>query len=167
MSSNFDKQLEKILKGDVDKLVDDLPTGEEGEEEKEPEEMLPVEYDKKESSMQLANKDYQDDYEYARSNLYGLIGRSNAALELTLKIAMMSEHPRALEVAANLIKTSSDISKELMGMHKQINEKNSGADKPTSGGQYVQNNHYYGDSKENTEDLIDGLPDEDDPKDEK
>lgn len=166
MSSNFDKQLEKILKGDVDKLVDDLPEGEE-EEEKEPEEMLPVEYERRETSLELSNKDFQEDYEYARSNLYGLIGKSNAALELTLKIALMSEHPRALEVAANLIKTSSDISKELMGIHKQLNDSNKGGGGSEPSGKYVQNN-FYGESKETTERIIDDLPDdEEESKDEK
>lgn len=157
MSSSFDKKLEAILKSDnAEKMVDDLP--DEDEDQQEPEEMLPVEYDKKETSIQLNNKDLQDDYEYARSNLYGLIGRSNAALELTLKIAMMSEHPRALEVAANLIKTSSDISKELISLHKSIEQKSQGGTPPKEG-QYTQINNYYSD-KEKAEQTIDDLPDE-------
>lgn len=159
MSSAFDKKLEKLLNGDVDKLVDDLP---EGEEEQVPDEMAPVLYDSKDTETQLPSKDLQDDYVAARSNLYGLMGKSNAALELTLRIAMMSEHPRALEVAANLIKTSSDISKELIALHKAIEEKQ-GSKKEPPNGSYTQNNYYISD-KEKAESIIDDLP-EDEGKD--
>ena len=164
MSSTFDKKLKELLNNDQDnqakteELVNSLP---EDQQEQVPEEMLPVEYDSKETSLELGNKDLQSDYEYARSNMYGLIGRSNAALELTLKIALMSEHPRALEVAANLIKTSSDISKELISLHKAIEEKNN---KQPPNGSYTQvNNNYYSkkDEAKDVEDQLDGLPDED------
>jgi len=163
MSSTFDKKLKELLNNDQDnqakteELVNSLP---EDQQEQVPEEMLPVEYDSKETSLELGNKDLQSDYEYARSNMYGLIGRSNAALELTLKIALMSEHPRALEVAANLIKTSSDISKELISLHKAIEEKNN---KQPPNGSYTQvNNNYYSkkDEAKDVEDQLDGLPDE-------
>lgn len=162
MSSAFDKKLEKLLNGDVDKLVDGLPEGEEAEEEQVPDEMSPVLYDDKDTETQLPSKDLQDDYVAARSNLYGLMGKSNAALELTLRIAMMSEHPRALEVAANLIKTSSDISKELIALHKAIEEKQ-GSKKEPPKGSYTQNNYYISD-KEKAESIIDDLP-EDEGKD--
>jgi len=156
MASTFDKQLEKLLKGDVDKLMDGLP--ESGDEEEQmPDEMAPVLYDEKKSTTQLGNKDLQDDYETARSNLYGLMGKSNAALELTLKIALTSEHPRALEVAANLIKTSSNISKELIALHKAIEQKHAGE---APKGNYTQNNYYVSDKKQ-AESIIDDLPDED------
>lgn len=160
MASSFDKQLEKILKGDVDALVDKLPNEDETEAEQIPDEMAPVLYDEKESNSSISDKDLQSDYNAARSNLYGLMGKSNAALELTLRIAMMSEHPRALEVAANLIKTSSDISKELVALHKAIEEKSkNGSDMP--GGKYTQNNYYINDKK-NAETIIDDLPDDED-----
>jgi len=162
MSSAFDKKLEKLLNGDVDKLVDGLPEGEQDEEEQVPDEMAPVLYDAKDTETQLPSKDLQDDYVAARSNLYGLMGKSNAALELTLRIAMMSEHPRALEVAANLIKTSSDISKELIALHKAIEEKQ-GSKKEPPKGSYTQNNYYISD-KEKAESIIDDLP-EDEGKD--
>lgn len=158
MSSAFDKKLEKLLNGDVDKLVDGLPESEQDEEEQVPDEMAPVLYDAKDTETQLPSKDLQDDYVAARSNLYGLMGKSNAALELTLRIAMMSEHPRALEVAANLIKTSSDISKELIALHKAIEEKQ-GSKKEAPGGKYTQNNYYISD-KEKAESVIDNLPDD-------
>lgn len=160
MSSNFDKQLERLLKDDISSVVDGLPDEDAtDEDEQATEELLPVEYEAKETSLSLHNEDLQSDYEYARSNLYGLIGKSNAALELTLKVAAMSEHPRALEVASGLIKTSSDISKELIALHKAIETKNTkGQDTPT---QYTQNNYYQQQSdKEHTEQVIDDLPDE-------
>ncbi len=158
MNSSFDKQLAKLLKdGSTDSAIEGLP--DEEEDTTPPPEMLPVRYDNKETSLQIDNQDLQDDYEFARSNLYGLIGKSNAALELALQIGQMSEHPRALEVAANLMKTSSDMAKELMQLHKSLDGKN----KSKEEGKYTQVNNYYGDQK-SAETTIDNLPDED-PKD--
>lgn len=160
MASNFDKQLEKILNDDVGKVVDNLQDNNTNEEEsiETTEEMKAVLYDDKESSTQLSNHDLQSDYNSARSNLYGLMGKSNAAIELTLKIALMSEHPRALEVASSLIKTSSDISKELISLHKSIEKEQKKEDVASS---YTQNNYYMNDKKEDVEGMVDDLPDDD------
>lgn len=162
MRSAFDKKLEKLLNGDTDKLVDSLPEGDQDEEQVS-DEMAPVLYDNKDTETQLPSKDLQDDYVAARSNLYGLMGKSNAALELTLRIAMMSEHPRALEVAANLIKTSSDISKELIALHKSIEQKHNPDIPP---GSYTQNNYYNSTDTKEAESIIDNLPDSEDRKEE-
>lgn len=158
MASKFDESLKKILNGDVNSLVDNIPD-EDIPSAQTTEELVPVVYEQKETNLTLANHDIQEDYEFARSNLYGLIGRSNAALDLALKIAVMSEMPRALEVAATLIKTSADISKELISVHKAIESGSNKAKEPP--GKYTQVNNYYGD-RASTEKILDNLPDTDD-----
>lgn len=154
MSDNFEKHLNQILGQDVDDL--DASTE---EDEKEIEPMAPVIYDPKSSNVELHEGDLKEDYNTARSNMYGLLGKTNAALELTLKIAMMSEHPRALEVASNLIKTSSDISKDILQLHKSLEQKQQKGED----GKYQQINNYYHskEDKENTESVINDLPDND------
>lgn len=140
--SSFEKKLNDILAGgDIDKAIDDLPEDEE-EQTKPPEELLPVKYEQKESSLDIANADLREDYNFARSNLYGLIGKSNASLELALQIAQMSEHPRALEVAAQMMKTSSDMTKELIKLQKEVEGNKSGGDSQAQTVYNTQNNYY-------------------------
>lgn len=161
MSNKFERQLKQLLDGDVEKEVDGLP---DGEEEDTFEELKPVVYDEKQSQLALNNNaDLEEDYKFARSNYYGLIGRTNSAADLALKIAAMSEHPRAMEVAANLMKTSADITKDLLALQKTIQDQDKQAEggKPHKG-TYVQNNHYYGDkSPDDIEGELDGLDDQD------
>lgn len=54
-----------------------------------------------------------DDVIHARRNIKDLIYRGSSSLEDLLDVAKASEHPRAYEVAANLIKTLVDANKEL------------------------------------------------------
>ena len=67
-------------------------------------------------------KDDDIDYNYARENYYNLIERNQDAIEEMLEIAKQSEHPRALEVVGQLIKSGLDANKELMGLHKTKKE---------------------------------------------
>jgi hypothetical protein len=62
------------------------------------------------------------DADYVRSNYYGLIEKGNEALEGILEVAKQSQHPRAYEVAANMIKNMSDVTEKLMVLQKQRKE---------------------------------------------
>ena len=59
------------------------------------------------------------DADYSRSNYYNLIEKGNEALEGILEVAKESQHPRAYEVAANMIKNLSDVTEKLMILQKQ------------------------------------------------
>ena len=63
-----------------------------------------------------------NDYEYARTNLYNIIEKGNDALEHIVDIAKQSESARAFEVVANLIKTMADTNKDLLNLAKQKKE---------------------------------------------
>jgi hypothetical protein len=63
--------------------------------------------------------DIADDAEFARQNIRGLIAKGNNAVEGILHVAKESEHPRAYEVAANLIKHLSDLNKDLLEIQKR------------------------------------------------
>jgi len=152
--SKFDRQLKSLIAGDedVNKELDNIP--DEGEEE-QPQDMSPVTFDPKESGVdEFRNKDIESDYKFARSN---------AALELTLKIAAMSEHPRAMEVASTIMKTSADMTKQLLELQKSVEEqKGKSGEHPK--GHYEQHNHYYGEGDKSATDIdgeLDGLEDED------
>jgi hypothetical protein len=61
----------------------------------------------------------QDDAEFARQNIRELIQKGNVAMDQLLHVAKESEHPRAYEVAAGLIKNLSDLNKDLMEIQKR------------------------------------------------
>ena len=72
----------------------------------------------------------QDDYEYARGNLYQLVDKGQEAVNGALDLAMSSDHPRAYEVAGQLIKHVGDVADKLMALQKdKKNVKEEGAKK--------------------------------------
>ena len=58
------------------------------------------------------------DYQYARGNLYSLIDKGQEAVNGALDLAMSSDHPRAYEVAGQLIKHVGDVAAKLMALQK-------------------------------------------------
>ena len=68
--------------------------------------------------------DVNPDANYSRANYYNLIEKGNEALDGILEVAKESQHPRAYEVAANMIKNLSDVTEKLMILQKQQKELN-------------------------------------------
>jgi hypothetical protein len=66
--------------------------------------------------------DQEDDYQLARSTLRKLIVKGEVALDDMIELARNSEHPRTFEVAGQLIKTMSEVSKDLIGLQKQVKD---------------------------------------------
>lgn len=60
-----------------------------------------------------------DDFDLARNTLRDLIGKNNAVISDLVDLARNSEAPRAYEVVSQMIKTQSEIAKDLIGIHKQ------------------------------------------------
>jgi hypothetical protein len=60
-----------------------------------------------------------DDAEFARGNIRNLIEKGNKAMDELLLVANASEHPRAYEVAAGLIKNLADLNKDLLEIQKR------------------------------------------------
>jgi hypothetical protein len=59
------------------------------------------------------------DFSLARTNMKSLINDGMNALDGIMKVAEASDSPRAYEVAALLLKTISDINKDLIVMHEK------------------------------------------------
>ena len=51
------------------------------------------------------HENMETDYKYARENLYDLVERGQDAIDGILQLSKETEHPRAYEVAGQLIKT--------------------------------------------------------------
>jgi hypothetical protein len=84
------------------------------------------------------NLDQQEDYELARSTLRNLIYKSESTLDEMIELAKSSEHPRTYEVAGQLIKTVSDVAKDLLTLQKQVKDLNK--DTPESAKNITNNN---------------------------
>lgn len=65
------------------------------------------------------NSAVDDDAEFARKNIKELITKGTTAMDNLLQIANASEHPRAFEVAAGLIKNIADMNKDLLEIQKR------------------------------------------------
>lgn len=88
--------------------------------------------------------DFVDDYEYARGNLINIIEKGNEALDGILNVADQSQHPRGYEVAANLIKTMSEVNKDLLELSKKRQDLEGVNAKPNT----VNNNLFVGSTAE-------------------
>jgi hypothetical protein len=61
----------------------------------------------------------ETDTEYARKNIRSLIDKGNVAVDNLLNVSKESEHPRAYEVVAGLMKTMADLNKDLLELQKR------------------------------------------------
>ena len=66
------------------------------------------------------DKDAEIDFDTGRENLYKMLEKGNDAIDGILALAKEGEHPRAYEVAGQLIKTVADVSKDLMAMQEKL-----------------------------------------------
>ena len=103
-------------------------------------------------------QDIQSDYEYARSNIYGVIETSSEALSQLVELAKASEHPRAFEVVGQLTKTLVDANKDLLEIQKKVKALQAEDEQVDDSGKNVTNNNLYVGS---TSDLLKMIKDED------
>jgi hypothetical protein len=68
----------------------------------------------------MSEDDKDNDYEYTRETLYDLIEKGREGIEEMIEVARQSEHPRAYEVLAALIKDTAQTSEKLMDLHRKI-----------------------------------------------
>jgi len=62
----------------------------------------------------------ETDYRYARENLYNLVERGQDAIDGILQLSKDTEHPRAYEVAGQLIKTVADTAEKLIDLQQKL-----------------------------------------------
>lgn len=81
-------------------------------------EIVPVEEHLPVPAEEQPNRDVEFDYELSRETHRDLIEQGQEALTDLLKVAKESQHPRAYEVAATMLKNLSDMTDKLMTLHK-------------------------------------------------
>ena len=90
-------------------------------------------------------KDPEIDFETGRKNLYNLIDKGNEAIDGILNLAKEGEHPRAYEVAGQLIKTVSEVSQNLLDLQDKLKKVK---EVPSTGPKNVTNALFVGSTTE-------------------
>ena len=102
-----------------DKLNEVLNIAEEVLEKKE--EKNPLEIVKEPPVPVVSEDDNPDtDFETGRGELYKLLEKGNEAIDGILNLAKEGEHPRAYEVAGQLIKTQSEVAQNLLDLRDKL-----------------------------------------------
>jgi len=105
-------------------------------------ELLDINTDIKEKTevvkLPARSENIETDYRYARENLYGLVERGQDAIEGILELSKETEHPRAYEVAGQLIKTVGETAEKLIDLQSKL-KKLEGEEQKVG----TQHNHLY------------------------
>ena len=64
--------------------------------------------------------DLENDYKYQRDNFYNLVEKGSTAIDGILELAREGEHPRAYEVAGQLIKNVADVTEKLGDLQEKM-----------------------------------------------
>ena len=77
---------------------------------------------KKPSIKKSETEDVRQDYEYSRAQLNSLVMKGQEAVDGILDVARASDHPRAYEVAGQLIKHVADVADKLIDLQKKMKD---------------------------------------------
>ena len=105
-------------------------------------ELLDIETDIKQKTevvkLPERGENIETDYRYARENLYNLVERGQDAIDGILELSQETEHPRAYEVAGQLIKTVGETAEKLIDLQSKL-KKLEGEEQKVG----TQHNHLY------------------------
>ena len=91
------------------------------------------------------NDNENNDFQYARENLYHIIERGRDAMDELLEIAKAEESPRAFEVFGQLLKNMTDSQEKLMELHQKKQKlENDGERQEVTNAQNVTNALFVG-----------------------
>jgi len=76
----------------------------------------------KPSLKKTEQEDVISDYETSRANLHSLVMKGQEAVDGILDVAQASDHPRAYEVAGQLIKNVADTADKLIDLQKKMKD---------------------------------------------
>ena len=126
MSSEIDKNLSEILDTEFtpsEPLVGEIVVSEDHSV---------VTANTEEQAVTLPDRDVDYDYAFSRITHRDLIDKGMPALDDLLKVAKESQHPRAYEVAANMMKNLSDMTDKLMALQERRKALKAGKEETTN-----------------------------------
>ena len=92
--------------------------------------------------------DISNDYVESRKNYYDLIEKGQEAIDGILDFAKESEHPRAYEVAAQLIKNVSEVNTQLIDLQKKMQDLRDSKSIPNNVTNAIENAVFVGSTSE-------------------
>jgi hypothetical protein len=92
----------------------------------------------------MSKEDANDDYDFARSQYYNLAEKGQEAIDLMMDLARESEHPRAFEVLAGMLKQNAEITDKLMDLQKKKKDLEKESNLPSLNAPVTQNNLFVG-----------------------
>lgn len=116
--------------------------------EVEDHDFIVAEQPKKDMTVSKESLKIDDDYEYARNNLRGLIENGKDVINNMMYLAKEMESPRAYEVAGQLIKTIADTNKDLLDLSKKVKDVKKDDAKDEKGVTNVSNTLFVGSTAE-------------------
>lgn len=96
-----------------------------------------------EGQIEPADDAVEMDFEYVRDNLKDLIAQGQEAISELMVIAKQSQHPRAFEVIATLLKATADMNNDVMMAHKRKGEMRPSSANHSKGVASVTNNNLF------------------------
>lgn len=97
----------------------------------------------------MDSDDFRDDFTKSKETYYELLETGKDALQEIMMVAKETEHPRAYEVLATIMKNTADINDKIMDLnkkHKDLNAKS--PQKALPDGTTVTNNMFVGSTAE-------------------
>ena len=76
----------------------------------------------KSKALKIETDDITQDYEVSRAQLHNLVMKGQEAVDGILDVARASDHPRAYEVAGQLIKSVGDVADKLIDLQGKMKE---------------------------------------------
>ena len=108
----------------------------------------------------MSDEQKDNDFDYTRETLYDLIEKGREGIEEMIEVARQSEHPRAYEVLAGLIKDTANTSEKLMDLHRKIKSLDQMMLPPSMDNTNTTNNLFIGSTTE-LQRMLKDLKDED------
>ena len=72
------------------------------------------------NTVEVSEDDIENDYKYQRDNFYNLVEKGSDAIDGILELAKEGEHPRAYEVAGQLIKNVAEVTEKLGDLQEKM-----------------------------------------------
>ena len=108
------------------------------------------------NTVEVSEDDIEDDYKYQRDNFYNLVEKGSAAIDGILELAKEGEHPRAYEVAGQLIKNVAEVTEKLGDLQEKMRRLK---EVPSNAPKNVTNALFVGSTKELQKMLKDKIED--------
>ena len=116
-----DKKISKSVKDAENVVAELLPVFDDDEQLDLPPTKPIVRFDEsKLESKPITHEDVIDDFTFARNTMHNLIENGQTALAELLRVAMLSDHPRAFEVVSTLMKNISEMTKDMLGLQEKM-----------------------------------------------